>query len=215
MEKELKRTKKIAGITLIALVITIVVLIILAGVLINISLGNNGLFNKAKTAKEMYTNAQNYEETEIAKMTNSIDGYVDGNRGTVTLTDEEYAQFKSLIQDKNKNYNYSTEEQVVGTWIDGRLLYQKTINLGSLPNSTTKTINHNISNIDLSTTMCEAMIYYPSSNYATYLPRVHDSDVKNQIFYEINNTSITIYSRNFNASGFTGMITLKYAKTTD
>ena len=44
MEKELKRTKKIAGITLIALVITIVILIILAGVLINISLGNNGLF---------------------------------------------------------------------------------------------------------------------------------------------------------------------------
>ena len=60
------------AITLIALVITIVVLIILAGVLINISLGNNGLFNKAKTAKEMYTNAQEYEETEI---TNNIDSY--------------------------------------------------------------------------------------------------------------------------------------------
>ena len=36
--------RQTAGITLIALVITIVVLIILAGVLINISLGNNGLF---------------------------------------------------------------------------------------------------------------------------------------------------------------------------
>ena len=55
---------------------TIVVLIILAGVLINISLGNNGLFNKAKTAKEMYINAQEYEETEIAKMTNEIDSFV-------------------------------------------------------------------------------------------------------------------------------------------
>ena len=58
------------GITLIALVITIVVLIILATVAIQLSLGNNGIFNRAKTAKEQYQNAQDYESTEIAKMTN-------------------------------------------------------------------------------------------------------------------------------------------------
>ena len=38
------KVKDMKAITLIALVITIVILIILAGVLINISLGNNGLF---------------------------------------------------------------------------------------------------------------------------------------------------------------------------
>ena len=76
----MKNIKSNKAITLIALVITIVVLIILAGVLINISLGNNGLFTKAKTAKELYTNAQEYEEEQIAKMTNSIEEYVDGNR---------------------------------------------------------------------------------------------------------------------------------------
>lgn len=91
MEKELKRIKKIAGITLIALVITIVVLIILAGVLINISLGNNGLFNKAKTAKEMYTNAQDYEEKEIEKVTNGIDSYTSYVAdGTVKAEDVGY-----------------------------------------------------------------------------------------------------------------------------
>ena len=74
-ESNTLKKEKERAITLIALVITIVVLIILAGVLINISLGNNGLFNKAKTAKEMYTNAQNYEETEIEKMTNNIDSH--------------------------------------------------------------------------------------------------------------------------------------------
>ena len=40
------------GITLIALVITIIVLIILAGISINLVLGENGLFNKAKQAAE-------------------------------------------------------------------------------------------------------------------------------------------------------------------
>ena len=93
----MKNIKSNKAITLIALVITIVVLIILAGVLINISLGNNGLFNKAKTAKEMYVNSQNYEETEIAKMTNNIDSYVDGNRETKYMV--PFVDTSNLIQE--------------------------------------------------------------------------------------------------------------------
>ena len=38
------KREKVKGITLIALVITIVILIILAGVLISLTIGNNGLF---------------------------------------------------------------------------------------------------------------------------------------------------------------------------
>ena len=44
--------------------------------------------------------------------------------------------------------NFSTEEQVVGTWIDGKPLYQKTVSCGALPNNTTKDVNHGIANID-------------------------------------------------------------------
>ena len=46
--------KKNKAITLIALVITIVILIILAGVAINLTLGNNGLFTRAQVAKQRY-----------------------------------------------------------------------------------------------------------------------------------------------------------------
>ena len=45
------------GITLISLVITIILLIILAGIGINLSLGEDGLFNKAKYSKGKYLNA--------------------------------------------------------------------------------------------------------------------------------------------------------------
>ena len=107
--RKVKCIKEKKGITLIALVITIVILIILAGVLINISLGNNGLFNKAKTAKEMYTNAQAQEETEIAKMTNQIDGYATFTRAG------------------GSNINYSTQEQDTGIkWTNGETIFQKT-----------------------------------------------------------------------------------------
>ena len=42
--------------------------------------------------------------------------------------------------------DYSTDEQIIGTWIDGKPLYQKTFEVNSL-GSGTKTIAHGISNI--------------------------------------------------------------------
>lgn len=45
------------GITLVALVITIILLLILAGITIN-QLSQNGLFKKSKLAKEKYDNAE-------------------------------------------------------------------------------------------------------------------------------------------------------------
>ena len=51
--------KKNKGITLVALVVTIVVLLILAGVSINLVLGNNGIIAKAKDAEKVISlNAQ-------------------------------------------------------------------------------------------------------------------------------------------------------------
>lgn len=44
------KTKK--GITLVALVVTIVVLLILAGISVNLVLGNDGLIERAKEARE-------------------------------------------------------------------------------------------------------------------------------------------------------------------
>ena len=52
------------AITLIALVITIIVLIILTGVTINLTLGQNGLFTRAKTAREEYSTAEAKEKLE-------------------------------------------------------------------------------------------------------------------------------------------------------
>ena len=54
------------GITLIALVVTIVVLLILAGISLNLVLGNNGLIKKSKDAKEETTVADEKEKVEMA-----------------------------------------------------------------------------------------------------------------------------------------------------
>ena len=57
------KTKSNKGITLIALVITIIVLLILAGVTIAALSGDNGILKRAAEAKEQ-TNQKNDEETE-------------------------------------------------------------------------------------------------------------------------------------------------------
>ena len=54
------------GITLIALIITIVILLILAGIAISALSGENGLFSRAKQAKEKTIESQLKEEITMA-----------------------------------------------------------------------------------------------------------------------------------------------------
>ena len=64
--------KQEKGITLIALVVTIVVLLILAGVSISLVLNNNGIISKAKEAKNRYAEAQTNEEKQLNELANLI-----------------------------------------------------------------------------------------------------------------------------------------------
>lgn len=67
----MKRNKsKNKGITLIALVITIIILLILAGIAISTLTGSNGLFVKAKDARNNTLNAK--QEEEIRNGYNSV-----------------------------------------------------------------------------------------------------------------------------------------------
>ena len=49
------KTKEIKGITLITLAITIVILLILAGISISIVIGNNSLIDRAKSTQKVQT----------------------------------------------------------------------------------------------------------------------------------------------------------------
>ena len=57
--------KKERGITLIALIVTIIVLLILAGVTISLAIKNQGIFTKAKTAGNTYKKAETNEQTGL------------------------------------------------------------------------------------------------------------------------------------------------------
>ena len=63
LKEELKYCKK--GITLISLVVTIIVLLILAGITISMLFGENGLLNRATDATEEYSKSEAREKVEL------------------------------------------------------------------------------------------------------------------------------------------------------
>ena len=97
----MKNLKARSGITLIALVITIIVLIILAGVAINLTLGQNGLLNRTKEAREKYEIASAKEYIEL-----KIDECIIEKGGDASLQDI----IDYLAEDSNVTYYVALEE---------------------------------------------------------------------------------------------------------
>lgn len=71
--KNIQKISKNRGITLIALIVTIIILMILAGVVIAMVTGNNGILNKSKLARDTYQNSINEENGQISSYENEID----------------------------------------------------------------------------------------------------------------------------------------------
>ncbi len=100
--------KSLAGITLIALVVTIIVLLILAGIAISLTVGNNGLFSRAKNAANTWREA---EANEASEMKNFEDVYdetlknlgLDGNKIVIDkITGEEKENTETTDKEGNR-----------------------------------------------------------------------------------------------------------------
>ena len=69
------------AITLIALVVTIVVLLILAGVSLSLVLGDNGIIRKAKEGRDKYAEATKNEQSELNKVDEWLEENIGGSTG--------------------------------------------------------------------------------------------------------------------------------------
>ena len=74
----MKKTKRQNGITLVALVITIIILLILATISIQ-SLTNTGLFAKAQEAREKTRNAEENQARTLNEYEDELNKYISGN----------------------------------------------------------------------------------------------------------------------------------------
>ncbi len=144
-----KQKSKQKGVTLIALVVTIIVLIILAGVSINMLVGENGIITKAQEAKKDTEQAQQDELQDLSSLETAIEEAL-GNvyneekgvnaprlaqgmtpikftdpsnteKGTVVETTSEDADWYNY--DEKKWANAQTEDGSMWVWIP-RFAYQ-------------------------------------------------------------------------------------------
>ena len=149
-----KMLKNKSGITLIALVVTIVVLLILAGVSISMLAGENGIIKRAQEAKEKSEIAEEKELVEIS----AVGATARNNGGEITydnldeelamnLGDREYTldgtgPFTVTYTDTERSYIVETNGEVAeagkdetGISIKLTLTHEnKTLNVSELPN---------------------------------------------------------------------------------
>lgn len=92
-----KRIKNNKGVTLVALVVTIIVLIILAGISINLLLGDNGIITIAKRAKENIEFARIEEETELNELYSQLENTGGISEGTNYDAIAKLTEFKTAI----------------------------------------------------------------------------------------------------------------------
>ena len=106
----------------------------------------------------------------------------------------------------NINYKkYSTNEVLIGKWIDNKDLYQKSYGV-TLPNNLTGSVNTNL------TTESVKTIYGSYTDGIRVYPiNFHDQTSHNEINTSYENGYIK-YETNFDGSTYTGYVTLEYTK---
>ena len=139
----MKRKNLNKGITLIALVVTIVVLLILAAITLNLVLGNNGIISKARDARDKTKQAQVNSELEMNQLLDEMNGNLDDTvqevstiyaklytDGTLILSSTDYTDSSRTVSedygDISKNefilpYYHDDVSKITGEfwgWID-------------------------------------------------------------------------------------------------
>lgn len=154
-------------------------------------------------SKIEYTKENQWESTPS--------GYVES---TIPYTLEGIGKTVDGLLDMNV-YPELGKEKIVGIWIDGKPIYRKVINTGALPNTSSKTVNHNIDNIDFITNYY-GIAYRDTDNTFIKLPFVQSSQsLALQVAVFINKTIISLVTAS-DRSGFAiSYVIIEYTKITD
>ena len=105
--------------------------------------------------------------------------------------------------------NYSTDEHIVGKWIDGSILYAKTVDLGVMPNATSKTVATGIG-ANAVIRHVEEIMRHTNGKYAQKIESASSSSDLTHWYF---NDADFIVTSTVNLSSWVGEITIFYTKT--
>ena len=156
----------------------------------------NGALNEEWMQLEQNTVATAYEEYVEPAI------YVKNNNGVF----EEFIKKDNLV-------NYSLGEQRIGTWVDGKPLYRKTIYIDSLPNA-----GIGYYNIIDDVSILDTVFIDDSASYlresVEILPLNHIWNTETYVMTSIYNKQLRIVTTGDKSNGH-AYVTVKYTKTTN
>lgn len=152
--------------------------------------------------------------------------YFQLQQGSTATEYEEYVEPKTYILNDNNVYEefmkkeeeiYSTNEQVIGKWIDGKTLYRKVINIGELiPNSRTD-YSTGISNVKIKKfeAYFEALDNVFKLNHVNNYNKSSNEHESIALYTTLNGTSIRVENANVSATNLNCWVILEYTKISD
>lgn len=136
---------------------------------------------------------------------------------SIKLNDNTYLDSTGIVHNKTKLSDiltYSTSEQKIGTWINGNPIYRKVIEVGNMPNNTTKNVAHGIDGLDAVLSIQPK--WKDTGDGVWYCAnRIDNSTTK--IVFTVNATNVKIegIGTNWSTRTSNGTVTLIYTKSTD
>ena len=169
-----------------------------------------------QTETPWYSSASIYFDTHTAS---EISFYANGTylAGNKILYTAQYTKTTDVAGSGSYNtlgvpmVHYTTDEQVIGTWVDGKPLYQKTLHLTSLSGTS---YQHVLSNDISFVNKAEAIVKlgHQGNNQWITSPYIESSSYRCDCHWQSSNNSIYIKS---NWGMGEAYVTIQYTKTTD
>lgn len=132
-------------------------------------------------------------------------------KATTGIIESEATEMLNLYNEQN---SYSTSEINTGKkWIDGKPIYRKVIEIGVLPNATSKSVAHGISNLGRVVQLYGTFINSPNK-WAT-IPWVSTVAAGNNVFCEVDASDVRVTTGVDRSTDTDCYVILEYTKTTD
>ena len=144
---------------------------------------------------------------------------------SIKFKDEAYLDSSSIVHNKellseylaerNNLRIYSTIETKIGTWIDGKPIYRKVINVGKLTQQNNNFYNHNITNLG-QIVDARAIGYDGTQYYPIPFAAVSSMFSNKNVGLRVSSTQVSIgVGVTTDFQSHSAIVILEYTKTTD
>lgn len=156
---------------------------------------------------------------EIKNVVNTNDDNTNNNSNAIgtlsSLNTTNKSNLVSAINEVNNKFNYSTSEQVIGKWIDGKPLYRKVIQFTTtIQGESLFSMSHNISNADY---IYVEKFYMSNQNAICYeVPLIgYAGNTTDKAYSYIDRNNLYVYSTGGWNTAWVKKVIIEYTKTTD